>query len=406
MKETKENQSTQSLSRTSLDIVLANMFSNAKYNTTYVFYGYMISMCSIVLEKMEAPAAISFHLDHYKLHINPELFDQFTLEQQLFILQHEMHHILNGHVFRKEDRDHQAFNYATDCAINQLGDTNHMPQGLIVPANFPSKKKVPDNLSAEQYYELIDKDQLPPEDPQSSTGQGGGHDKWDESEGDEDLQKDITKNMIEKAIEQTQATGIGSLPSNISDYLNLFSRKAQLDWKKVLRKITGNKKVNSRKTIMRRDRRNPSFEHIKGKTKDRMFDLLVIGDESGSVNNQELSEAIGEIIHICDVTKASLDYIAIDTDAHAPIKLKRSQRSFTRQACGGTNLNPALDMATKHGIKWNAAVIITDGDLTSSDVAVFEQTNKQIIWLITSDGQAMPEMDQGRMRSFKLDKKE
>ena len=405
MKEEKEKQ-LEPLSRDSLNTTLANMFSNSKYNKDYVFYGYMVSMCSIVLERMKAPAAVSFHLDHYKLHINPELFDKFTLEEQLFIIQHEMHHILNGHVARLEDRDHQAFNYATDCAINQLGNSAHMPQGCIVPANFPSKKKVSDNLSSEQYYELIDKNQLPPEDPQASNGQGGGHDKWNESEGDEDLQKDITKNMIEKSIEQTQATGIGSLPSNISDYLNLFSRKAQLDWKKVLRKITGNKKVNSRKTIMRRDRRNPSFEHIKGKTKDRMFDLLVIGDESGSVNNQELSEAIGEIIHICDVTKASLDYIAIDTDAHAPIKLKRSQRSFTRQACGGTNLNPALDMATKHGIKWNAAVIITDGDLTSSDVAVFEQTNKQIIWLITSDGQAMPEMDQGRMRSFKLDKKE
>ena len=117
------------LSRDKLDIALASMFSHDDYQKDYVFYGHMIGQCSIVLERMEAPAAVSFHLDHYRLHINPEKFDDWTLEEQLAVLKHEMLHILNNHVLRKEDRDNQAFNYATDCAINQLINQKHLPQG-------------------------------------------------------------------------------------------------------------------------------------------------------------------------------------------------------------------------------------------------------------------------------------
>lgn len=387
------------LSRASLDVVLANMFSSPQYQQNYVFYGHMIGQCSIVIEEMEAPAAVSFHLDHYRLHINPLLFDKFPIEEQLFVLQHEMHHILNGHTVRREDRDHKAFNYATDCAINQLGNPKHMPQGCVVPANFPSKHKVPDKASSEQYYELIDKDQIPPEEPQYLSG--GGHDKWDESQGDEELQADITKNMIEKAINQTQKSR-GDLPGEISHYLDLFSRKKELDWKKVLRGITGNKKINSRKTIMRKDRRNPDFDHLKGKTKDRMFDLAVVSDVSGSVSDDELYSLWGEIRHICDVTKTPLTVCQVDTRPYKPTQLKKTTKIMPRKAAGGTFLSPAIQALRDHNVKFNAIVVTTDGELSPDDVKHFEDLHIPIIWLISSRGTVMSEMSQGRMLPFKL----
>lgn len=388
------------LSRAVFDETVVNMIAQASgLSKQYIFYGAMVSQCSIVLKRMKAPAGVSFRTDHYQLAINPELFDIYPLEERLFILQHEMHHILNGHLKRLEDRDFQQFNYASDCAINQLGNPKHMPQGCIVPANLPSKHKVNPNLSAEQYYELIDPDQLPPEEPEY--GAGGGHDEWLESSGDEELQDDLTKNMIENAINQAQKA-MGDLPSNISHYLDLFTRKRELDWKKVLRGITGNKKVNSRKTILRRDRRNPNFEHLKGRTKDRMFDLLVIGDESGSVSDAALLQGINESLGICKVTKTPLWYIAVDTTPSSPKLIKENMKTFNRTHCGGTFLSPAIEMAKKHGIKYQAIVIITDGYLSSSDVTVFNDLQLPTIWLIEPNGIIMPEMTQGRSKAFKL----
>lgn len=387
-------------SRGILDITLANLFSNPNYQQSYVFYAHMLGQCSIILENMPASAAVSFHIDHYRLHINTNLFSKFSLEERMFILFHEMMHILNGHVGRLEDRNHKAFNYATDCAINQLGNKNHMPQGCIVPANYPSKHKVPDGLSAEQYYELLDKDQMQ-EEPEYLSG--GGHDKWEESEGDADLQGDITKNMIEKAISQTQKSR-GDIPSEIAKYLDLFTRKAELDWKKVLRGITGNKKVNTRKTILRKDRRNPDFDHLKGTVKDRMFDLLVIGDESGSVSDDALLTGINESLHICKVTKTPLWYIAVDTNPSEPKQLKQNIKTFNRTHYGGTYLSPALEKAKNSKIPYKAIVIITDGELDSKDVRNFTDLHIPIIWLIEPTGTVMSEMNTGRSRAYKLTK--
>ena len=394
-----EETTKQPLSRTGLDTCFANMFSSPQYQQSYVWYGHLLSQFSLVLEEMPAPAAVSFHLDHYRLHINPLLFDKFTLEEQLFVLQHEAHHVLNGHTARLEDRDHKAFNYATDCAINQLGNPKHMPQGCVVPANFPSKHKVPDKASSEQYYELIDKDQIPPEEPQYL--HGGGHDKWAESQGDEELQADITKNMIEKAINQTQKSR-GDLPNEISQYLDLFSRKKELDWRKVLRGITGNKKINSRKTIMRKDRRNPEFDHLKGKTKDRMFDLAIVSDVSGSVSDDELHGLWGEIRHICDITKTPVKLVQVDSRPYKPEELKKTTKTMPRRACGGTFLSPAIQTLKEHNVKFNALVVTTDGELSSDDVQHFADLNIPIIWLISHRGSIMPEMNAGRMKAFKL----
>lgn len=389
------SESQQPLSRAAFDETITNMIALSQYSNSYLFYGTMVSQCSVVLKRMKAPAGVSFRTDHYQLAINPELFDVYSLEERLFILQHEMHHILNGHLKRLEDRNFQQFNYASDCAINQLGNPKHMPQGCIVPANLPSKHKVNPGLSSEQYYELIDPDQLPPEEPEHS------HDEWLESTGDEELQDDLTRQMIENSINQTNKS-IGTLPSNISNYLALFTRKRELDWKKVLRGITGNKKVNSRKTILRRDRRNPNFEHIKGRTKDRMFDLLLISDVSGSVSDDALNALWGEVRHICDVTKTPCKLIQVDTHPSEPEELKKTTKSITRKACGGTNLSPAIQKARDKGIKFNAIVVTTDGYLSPSDVAEFQATGVPVIWLVDASGQLMPEMSQDRMSAFQL----
>lgn len=62
-------------------------------------------------------------------------------------------------------------------------------------------------------------------------------------------------------------------------------------------------------------------------------------------------------------------------------------------------------MAAKHRLDFQAIVVITDGGLCSSDVAHFETCGKRVIWLITSGGQIMSEMNSGGMQAYKLDNK-
>ena len=463
--------------RYGLDEALSNMFSNPNYASTYLFYAHMIGMCSVKIDTdLPAAAGVSFQHDHYNLYINPTQFDKYSLEERLAILKHEMLHILGNHLgSRLGDKNVTGWNYATDCAINQMIEQSHLPKvsqkeldeavaagqklrpgvkagdiASVIPSNYPAKKGINIKFkeSAEYYYEILDKpdDNKCPNcggdtcdnskgkgqndsdsdsegnDSDQNDGNGNGesqkgkcscsggngnpsktgdHGIWKESEGDKELQKDITKTMVEKAVNQTQKSR-GDLPSNISEILELLSRKNEVDWKKVLRSIVGNKRTSSRRTIMRSDRRFPSREDLRGKTKDRMFNLLLVSDVSGSVSDKALLDLWGEVRHICKTTNSDVDLIQVDAQAYKPEKLTAHTKILTRKAAGGTVLNPALDKADEHRINYNAIVVTTDGYLSESDVQRFHDTGKKVIWLIEKDGAIMDSMKTGRSMAFKL----
>ena len=411
--------------RDAFNETVANMFSNTKYASNYLFYAHLLGQCRVVFDPtLPAPAGVNFMHDHFNLFINNDGiapseenpngipgFASFPLDQRLGILKHEMLHILYNHIGRREDRDHNGFNISSDCAINQQIERQHLPEWVILPDQFPGKS-VPSNLTAEQYYELLPKEYKDGSDGgqcQGSGSQGNGpgngqlgdHGKWAESEGDKELQDDIAKNMIERSISNTQKVR-GNLPSQVSDWLALVTRKREVNWKNVLRSIVGNKRVGSKRTLLRRDRRLPNFEWIKGRTKDRKFDLLLVSDVSGSVSDTALTALWGEVRHICDVTNTPVHLIQVDTRPCKPEQLKKNTRTIERKACGGTILHPALEMAEKHKLEYQAIVVTTDGYLDRDDVQRFKDTGKRVIWLIEADGQVMPEMTEGSMQAFQL----
>jgi predicted metal-dependent peptidase len=423
--------------RKGLDECLANMFSNPKY-VDYLFYAHIIGQTKIIFDtSMQAPAGVNFMYDHYNLYINPleeiplepdqdgnypkndqgnELksipgFNGLSLEHRMGVCKHEMLHVINMHVSRREDRDHQGFNIAADCAINQLIERTHLPDACIYPDQFPGHDKsnpVPSDLTAEQYYELLPFSDDPNGGGQCrGFGQGPGsgvlddHSKWAESQGDSELQEDISKNMLDRAITETQKSK-GNIPSNISEWLDNLTKKREVDWRQVLRRLAGNKRANTRKTLMRRDRRLPDFNWIKGKTKDRIGEVLLISDVSGSVSDEALNTLWSECKHICDAVGSEITLIQVDTQPTKPEKLTKSTKSIERKACGGTILHPALDKAKECKVSFNCVVVSTDGYLDISDVEHFYAIRKPVIFLVEQDGIIMPEMTVNNCRAFQL----
>lgn len=427
----------QPIDRSGFDEAIANLFSNLKYAPNYLFYGHMVGQCRVVFDTtMQAPAGVNFMHDHFNLYINPN--DQWVevdpakltgkhkpktrttadgktealipgfnssipLEQRLGILKHEMLHILYNHMRRKGDRDHQGFNIASDCAINQMIERQHLPAQCIFPDQLPSESgKVLPNLTAEQYYELLKKD----DSDGNCSGSGFGecvddHSKWGDSQGDGELSEDIAKGMAERATSNTQKAR-GNIPSELSEWLSLLSRKREITWQQLLRNITGNKRVGIRKTILRPDRRLPNSEWIKGRTKDRKFSVLVISDVSGSVSDEGLLSLWSEVRNICELTQSSIDLIQVDTQPSKPEKLTKNTKTIQRKACGGTYLSPAIEMARKHKLDFQCIVVTSDGYLDESDVAAFDKLHIPVIWLIENDGHIMSSMNSSHMKAFQL----
>ena len=94
-------------------------------------------------------------VDQYlRLYYNPKMLLH-SIEELKGILVHEMKHIMNGHFTRFGDRDHFLSNLAGDLAINcEIRD-----EGLALPnyVAYPDDPRFgfPNNLSFEEYYDLL-----------------------------------------------------------------------------------------------------------------------------------------------------------------------------------------------------------------------------------------------------------
>jgi predicted metal-dependent peptidase len=442
---------------------VANMsMEKSPFFHEYVFYMHLIAQCKITYDlTLRAPAAVSFHKDHYTLYLNPlnhKGIDkegkevtllgfnmEMPLEHRIGILKHEMLHIALGHVGRfklhvdpegaeeghideKSMRAFLKFNFGADCALNQSINRDHLPKGAIYPDNFPNPKAIKHpKESAEFYYDLLHDDDMKnamksfnpagsmmPEKDKNGEGSGedegegvavgaGDHSTWLRSEGDNTFQAEITKRMVERAATETTKAK-GKLPSSYSDMIDNLTIRREVNWKQMLRRIVGNKKANQRKTLLRKDRRLPHANWIKGRVKDRIFELGVIADVSGSVSDEALYSLWGEIISICDTFKVPVKMVQVDTSPSEPEQLTRSTKKLERKHREGTYLSPAIEMFKEKGVKFDALVVTTDGYLFDADIDLFLELKKPVIWLIEEDGQIMSEMNQGQMRAVKLSK--
>ena len=319
--------------------------------------------------------------------------------------------ILYNHFNRKEDRQHKPFNITADCAINQQIERTHLPKGCIFPDTLGKalKKKgfnieIPNNLSAEQYYDLL------PEDPDSESedseceGNGDGegsedfydglwkdnpmdnHDIWEESEGDELLKKDLTKRMIEKSTEKSR----GNLPAELGIFMDIWSRKPQISWKKVLKNIASNKKANKVSTIMRKSRRFPNRPEVRGFKKDRDFVIVVVLDVSGSMSNDEIITGLNEIKEVATLTQSKVKIIQVDTEVHAVEDFE--PKKFKRSAGGGTEMLPAWRYIKENKVEMDCAILISDMYIENIDYWKQENVQPKCKTIFLATDNKMPDL--------------
>lgn len=393
---------------------------NGSAKERYCFYASMILACDIEYTDNVPTLGVRFDekLLKYNLSINLEFFNKLTDDQRLGVLKHEMLHILNGHTTIRipDNCNFEAWNVATDCAINQMISKSDLPTPNINIDSFRSNidKNALENMNAEYYYDLIliksnnsnsssDSDNQDSQDNQNeqqnsnssqmsrlSNKSFDSHEDWKQSKEFQNVVKEITSKMIDKAIQQTMKSN-GTLPNNIDEYINLFSNKSILNWKQLLRKYTGNKRVGRISTIMRKSKRFPTRDDLRGYQKDRTFECLVVLDVSGSMSDKEIIDGLNEIHHICKLTNSKLKLVQVDTEVHSVEEFTKKTKIFNRKGNGGTILQDGIDV----NVKRDLTILITDG--YCEDVKM----PKQSMILITNGGDADYMKDSG-IKTFML----
>lgn len=122
--------------------------------------------------------------DGESIYYNTEFLNELDINEQAFILSHEVCHIAFNHILRSEGKNQELWNIATDAVINQLLKKDGLK---IVNGGIDLEDAI--NYDAETYYEKLLKDHK-----QNSNNQQGGQDKQQGGVGSNNSKQSIQSN--------------------------------------------------------------------------------------------------------------------------------------------------------------------------------------------------------------------
>jgi predicted metal-dependent peptidase len=317
----------------------------------------------------------------FEMLYNPNFMSSLTDPERRAVLIHEFYHIIFKHVTDRlpEGGMTKAWNIAADLAINS--HIKNLPQGGCIPkqgkfVNFP------EGMSAEWYLprveELMKQEQNRSQSGENDKqGQEQGQGSESPSQGDSGMNtlddhsgwgnttqeiKDIANERLKDIVKQAsdEASRINSWGSVSSDVKKeiIESLKTKVDWRKVLRFfVKASQRANKSSTIRRINRRYP-YIHA-GRKSDRVANIAISIDQSGSVDNEMLAMFFAELNKLSEI--ASFTVIPFDTevdDSKVYQWRKGENRKVERVLHGGTCFDAPTEYVNKRD--FDGHIVLTD----------------------------------------------
>ena len=326
------------------------------------FYGYFLfQMGREIRFDISSPTAVNFKGAKYVIYFNPIIFLQLNIKQMESTIKHEIHHILSLHLIRAKELKGKfstlAINLAMDIVVNQY--LNNLPPYAITLKGINLKYEL--NLEPyntfEYYAENIqnmlnvleesDEGELDDSwEDNSGYNPEKTHDIWDEYE---ELDEKMLKEFTEKFVSNAEK---GKLPIYLEGMISaLKNSKGELPWNLYLKKLMGTVESNKKKTITRRNRRQPNRLDLRGELRNHKAEIAVAIDISGSISDEEFKQAVKEVLAIVKNYNHEITIIECDNEVKRAYKVKSIRDIKERcSAGGGTKFTPAIEYANNKNI--------------------------------------------------------
>ena len=365
------------------------------------FYGYfLIQMGREIRFDISSPTSVNFKGAKYVIYFNPLIFLNLDMNQMETTIKHEILHVLSMHLVRaKEIKDKYstlAINMAMDIVVNKY--LNYLPPYAVTLENVNNQY----NLKLEpyetfEYYveniqtmlDLQDYDEDGEENDKTSSedmdnniqmdfNPENTHDIWNESDS---IDQKTLKEFTEKFIDNSQK---GTIPDYLGKLIaSLKNSKGELPWNVYLKKLMGTVESNKKKTITRRNRRQPNRLDLRGELRGHKAQISVALDISGSISDEEFKQAIKEVLSIVKNYNHEITIIECDKEIKRVYKVKSQKDVKERlKIRGGTKFSPVFEYANNN--KTNLLVYFTDGK--GEDKLSVVPRGYKILWVISGRG--------------------
>jgi len=317
-----------------------------------------------------------------------------------FLVFHEVYHKLYRHLTTWQHLykiNPQLANMACDYVINiKIYDEYGKDGWVKMPEGGCFDEKYRGWDTAQVFNDLRDNEPEDEDEGGGGTGKPKGFDDHD-WEGASDMDAEEIRELardIDEAVRQG-ALIAGKLGSGGDRNLEELMQP-QVDWREVLREFVQTTCAGSDYSTWKRPNRRyiGAGIYMPSGVSEKVDELVVAIDTSGSIGGKELSAFLTEVKSVCDtVHPDKVRLLYWDTkvcrdEAYEMHELDDLVKSTKPAGGGGTDVECVPEYMQEHGIKPQACIVLTDGDLYRG----WGTWNTPVLWCILDNDRKKPDV--------------
>ena len=335
---------------------------------------------------------------------NPLLLCKHSLKEIIFIICHEIEHIILNHPAEmvksnptNDPETFERFNIAADASVNdrlrfEIEQENRgfmtVPEGCILSETLAKMFRLRNVRPLENYqyyYNLIKKKDFPDD---YDNGDNNSQRSSDSRESDNDSNNIITadncgkpddhnwqagddadeitsviREFINDSYEMMDEETRGLMPAYYLEQVKKINEPPKISWQRLLKKYVGTIAAGKRKTRTKLNRRQPNRYDLSGEMSDKMLKIVVAIDTSGSVTSQEIAQIFNEIFAILAKRRYTITVIECDSEIQRIYLVRKpSDIKLDVAGRGGTLFTPVIEHINSDRYYRDALLIyFTDG---------------------------------------------
>lgn len=368
---------------------LSNIVIDMLQGEDNFFGAFMLKMEKDIRFDITWPIATVPKLNGFIMYFNPILFLQYEKLEMAALFKHEIYHMMYSHYSRektlKDKYSNDVVQIALDISVNQFIKNLPADSKRLDYVNKEFNINLKSNRSVEEYADILQKElekKVKSSDKVKDSDKivrkldiSRAHELWEGI----DVSNEIIDNNVKKialSIKKDKA------PEDIHKLVANYNKKGELSWERIIKRLLPSMRSGYKKTIMRRDRRQPERIDLRGKLPNMLPEITVAIDISASMSDEDIKKIMIEILALTQSRRGKITVIECDDKIRRIYKLRSPKDIRKRKSnTGSTAFSPVFEYMKENNLRNNTLIYFTDGvgekELTTKPV------NNNTIWVLS-----------------------
>lgn len=368
---------------------LSNIVIDMLQGEDNFFGAFMLKMEKDIRFDITWPIATVPKLNGFIMYFNPILFLQYEKLEMAALFKHEIYHMMYSHYSRektlKDKYSNDVVQIALDISANQFIKNLPADSKRLDYVNKEFNINLKSNRSVEEYADILQKElekKVKSSDKVKDSDKiarkldiSRAHELWEGI----DLSNEIIDNNVKKiavSIIEDKA------PENIHKLIAGYNKKGELSWEEIIKRLLPSMRSGYKKTIMRRDRRQPERIELRGKLPNMLPEITVAIDISASMSDEDIKKIMIEILALTQSRRGKITVIECDDEIRRIYKLRSPKDIRKRKSnTGSTAFSPVFEYIKEKNLRNNILIYFTDG-VGEKELTV-KPVNNNTIWVLS-----------------------